>query len=242
MNSALNNFEQLADKYKFVNPITPDLQNFAILHSRKNLKKLLRDAGDFSIIFGFVLSVYSLAKKLGLSITFFQSKVITAFLSISIGISGVTGGNIAISYIIDKYSTNEDKTEQITNDTAGILELDTPVEDTKTINIKHRIGVNLFLGSDKELARSVSNFLAIELIKIVGSDKVTLLGFKERRKTDRIAMGSIRTLGKQKIITAKLVNVENSRAEYVTSEKIESIDGLGEACRKIAVRIVDKLK
>ncbi len=242
MSSTLNNFEQLADKYKFVNPITPDLQYFALSHGRKNLKKLLRDAGDYSIIFGFVLSVYSLAKKLGLGITFFQSKIVVAFLSVSIGISGVTGGNIAINYVNDKYSTDKDKTEQITNDTTGILELDDPVEDTKTIHIKHRIGVNTFLGPDKELARSVSNFLAIELIKIVGSEKVTLLGFKERRKTDRIIMGSIRTLGKQKIITAKLVNVENSRAEYVTSEKIESIDGLNEACRKIAVRIVDELK
>ncbi len=76
----------------------------------------------------------------------------------------------------------------------------------------------------------------------MGTNNVTLIKSEKNIKVHRVVIGSVRSLGSQRFITAKIVNKENSKIEYITSEKTTSYEELNDACCRISKRISDNLK
>ncbi|MCU0822700.1 MAG: hypothetical protein MUC95_09560, partial [Spirochaetes bacterium] len=219
----------------------PDIQDFAVSLSGKKLRELLKKSGDYSVLFGIILSVYAAAKKLGIGITFLQSKIIAAGLAVCLGVSGYAGGRAAASYVSGFLSGEKETREKVDN-SGVLLKSDVTVETAKPGTGRFFFGVNTFAGHDADTAKSVSNMITAELVSVIGYDKVTLLEYQDRRKADKIVMGSVRILGKQTIITARVVNVQTARTEFATSEKISSLNELDKACRRIADKIAGRFR
>ena len=236
MNQEIIQFNDLMIKYRFTEPVSADIQDFAVAISRKNLKVLLKKSGDYGAVFGIILAVYTSAKELGIGITFLHCKIIAGLLAVCLGVSGYAGGRAVVSYAVDALTENEETTQE-NSDSGVLLKIDEPVQTAKPGTGKFFFGVNVFSGANADMAKSVSNMITAELVNVIGYDKVTLLEYQDRRKADMIVMGSVRSLGKQTIITARVVNVQTARTEFVTSENISSFDEMDNACRNIAERI-----
>lgn len=64
------NLEELLDKYKFARPVPEDARKEILASKKKNLVRVLKSVGAFSALYGVLLSVYFVLKKLGVSIPF----------------------------------------------------------------------------------------------------------------------------------------------------------------------------
>ena len=241
MNQELTNFNNLMTRYRLTKPVSPDIQDFAVSISRKNLKALLKKSGDYSVVFWIILSVYAIAKKFGIGITFLQSKIIAGMLALCLGVSGYAGGRAVAAYIVDALS-EKDKISEDDSNSGVLLRTDEPVQAVKAGTGKFFFGVNVFSGNNADIAKAVSSMITAELVNVIGYDKVTLLEYQDRKRADKIVMGSVRSLGKQTIVTARVVNVETARTEFVISETISSLDNMDNACRIIAEKIGKRFK
>lgn len=60
--------EQLLDRYKFTRPVPEDVREEILSSKKKNLVRVLKTVGAFSVAYGALLSVYFAIKKLGVAI------------------------------------------------------------------------------------------------------------------------------------------------------------------------------
>ncbi len=267
MNGMVQNFEKLLDKFRFREPIPPDVSRYILDYKMKSLINTLKAVNEYGIIYGFVLKVYYSAKKIGVRLSVAQSKVVafTVFLIISASVSLViysiflktgmkdlpgTGGYESKQdnqvngkdepgkSINNKENTIDDKTGEKTNNIEENKDKMLSIKDSEP-PVKYRIGVETFTSSavKTEEAIKISDLLTEELIKIKGNNKVKRLYSDIRKNSNFVLLGSVEMLGKSYIISAKIVNVENSKVTYSVSDNAETKDEINTACLRIAKKI-----
>jgi hypothetical protein len=231
MNDNLNIFEQALDKLAFRQPVPFEARQFALYNKRKALELTLKKFGDYSVYYGLVLRIYFYAIRLGITLSVLQSKIIlfavsaiacgalysAAYLTANILKKGVAiPNNIHINYSAE--SGQEIQSERMESH---------PVEKNDKLKkqpntIKNRIGVERFSGEavDEKLLDSLTDNLAEKLISLRGKERVINLRKGIRKKNINLLLsGSIEKLGNQYIITAKIINVENSNVLFITTEE-----------------------
>jgi hypothetical protein len=60
--------EKLLDKYKFIRPVPPGVQESILSSKKRTLVRILKTAGAFSAVYGVFLSLYFAVKKMGIGI------------------------------------------------------------------------------------------------------------------------------------------------------------------------------
>ena len=241
MTAAINSFQRLLDKYKFVNPVPVEVQSFALLNSRKNLLLILKNAGDYSFFFGRVLAILYLARKLNVRLTVVQSKLF--FLLVSALLIAFT--TMSLFFLVSTDKTPPHLSENIvTEKHVSVVRKNTSIKSASKQNPaipeNYIIGIDIFTGN--AAAGDISERITSELKQLLGTKKVIMLGKGSAgKKPPKILMGSVKDMGVNRYLAVRLVNSTTSRIEYAGYIRISPEDKIDVICGSIAKDIVKKL-
>lgn len=242
-------FHQVLEKYKTVEPVSLEVQEY-ILSSRKEvLKKILKKMGQFGIFYSISISIYYLLKKFSLNASLLQSKIIAGAL-IAVTATVTTGGGYVTTRYIIKKIKEKNKTEVPVDVNTGntiekkLLDSEKKIVRKKRKSFAHilkypfRVKVLSFRGEDKRLALMVSRLITQEIQKQKTRKIYIIRKGQERKNLNRFLMGSVRKLGSKYIITAKVVDAFNSKTISIYSKEFDSSQELGKVCSQLAGKIV----
>jgi hypothetical protein len=245
MTNKNDNLRELAVRYKMTNDIPPHVQKAAMDSARKNLPLILKKARNYGLVLSAALYIFDAGRKIGLRLTIAQSKAVLA-ISAAISLTLITSGAYIIvkTYFIDPApdikleEKNAAPSESRTGST--VTTADTARNEDAAWK-KYDIGVFTFSGIDRKAAGIASKKITEHLKKALGPGRVTLSSAKEKEKLTRAVIGSVRTLGKDRFINAKVISVSDSRVEFAVTEKIEPENDIDGACERVSARIAEKI-
>lgn len=243
MNNEIEKYQKLLDKLELTRPVPEEVQRYAMKSGDRNLKAILKKTGYYSVFFGILLTLFRWIRSLGINATIFKSKIVLTILSANLASAVILGSQ----YIAGKYMLDEpvNETREVLQDAAlskkkDIVEKRSP-DRRKTSIRSSEIGIQPFSG-DSAQAEEVTSKIASYMSKSLGKKNVAFIRQDRKVKLDRVLMGSVRSFGDTRYITARIVNVKNSSVEFVLSEQYKSEEELNAACLRISRKIAEKMR
>ncbi len=243
MISDIKNFEMLVEKYRLTEPVPEEIQNYGLKSRDENLLIILKKTGEYTLIFAVLLKFYYLMKNSGLKITFIQARIILLSAALTIGLAA----SIA-TYKVIAYKTSTVVIDH-SADHAEVSEINDTIHETGSLPVKNRdqissgknyaVGVAGFTGDTGSLR--ITNTIYKMMKDKKSSPGIIMLTETKRNRVDKILSGSVRNIGAVKYITAKLINVKDSKVIFLINIEVESEDQIEGACKKIASAIEDKI-
>lgn len=271
MNNIIEIFRNILKKYKFELPISIDIQKYMIREKRSIIVDVLKAAKNFSFFYGATLRIFFFAKHLGKSLTLTQSAVILiVFFSIGLATASA-GGYLVVNAIIKEKKDAESIVykEPVSNNINIIKEKDTGSTDQMKIKekiakietkdnliadkkrkkqvseqIMYRMGISEFSAENvkEKQAQEITDKIYNELISIIGKRSILKIKGGRSKNINMMITGSIGKLGRNYMITAKVIDVEKGKSLLIISEDTESEDELNPACERIAKKMADIIK
>lgn len=247
MNERIEQFQRVLERMQFVEPASPELQEYIRKVKRKQFRKTLKRTGAYSLTFTLVSYIYFTLKKTGISITIYKSAAILALGSSITAVSIGAGAYFAVKKLTSP--VEEIRIEKILQEekvavlTPEIIKKETAAKESPADTlekIRKRIGVQPFDAAnvDGSIAGRVTDMIAQGLIAIRGLDYV-VNGRKEKKekRTGMVLKGSVELFNGMYTVTAKVVDVQTLKVLYYTSESAASKDDIDGACARIAKKI-----
>ncbi len=152
-----------------------------------------------------------------------------------------------------EYLKNDIKKEQIKNEKVQSLKTDKNTSSnsslrkkTAFIPVRYDLGVIPFTGENvpSSFSTAFSDELTKSISKLYSNKKVLNVRFADKRKTsiEKMVLGSVEKLGTSYTISAKIVNVIDSKILFYTSHTINDKREIKKASSIIAEKIVSHLK
>ncbi|MCP4134113.1 MAG: hypothetical protein GY754_24285 [bacterium] len=254
MNRDIEQLNTILGKYELTDSVSPEIQEYAIKSGRDNLKIILKKTGYYSAFFGLFLSFFYMARSFGFKATvLIKGKIVIALVFVN-AIAVAAGGGY---YVFDKYILSKapekdspgsiiaDRLHEQAEKVQRVSKKGTP---KKKYQIEYIIGntrIQTFKGKDPALAKKITDNIAVNLKKMKGTGAAEVqntIQNNEKKDIAKMIMGSIRVLGGTTFITARVINAKNTKMEFVTSEQIDSLKDLDEACRNISKKIAEKIQ
>ncbi|MCP4138633.1 MAG: hypothetical protein GY754_47190 [bacterium] len=263
-------FHELLNKFRFVEPVADDIQDSMVRSRERVLRSSLKEAGEYSAAYGFVLSVYFTARKAGLRPSIAVSKLLAVCLVFML--TGAAAAGIFFSFRSFVFTDREKEMvrpvpEIVIPDEPGRKNADNLIENNdfkkkdpiekeavkkdteeeKPVEAvkKYRLGVTSFKvrNMDPGTAEKVGSALSAELVRILGSDKVVVLEEERKGKSiNRLLVGTVTKLGKRYYISAKVVDAETSEVFFGETGTVNSVAELEGVSRNIAKKIAQKIE
>ena len=247
MSERIEQFNRVLDRMGFVEPASPELQEYIRKVKLKQFRKTLKRTRAYSVAFALVTYIYFTLKKMGIGITIYKSAVILA-LGSSITAASIGAGayfavkklsapaeEIRIEKILQEEKIAAPGTESIKKETAAAQ---SPADTLE--KIRKRIGVQPFDSAnvDGSMAGRVTDMIAEGLIALRGIDYV-VNGRKQKKekRSGMVLKGSVEFLNGVYTVTAKVVDVQSLKVVYYTSETAASEGDIDGACARIAKKI-----
>ncbi len=245
MNNDINKYQQLLDKLKLSRPVPEKTQKYAIKSGDRNLKQILKKTGYYSAFFGMILALYRWMRFVGINATLLKGKILLSVITAGVVSSAVVlspkiaerhiGYNQAPEISEQKGEANLPGNRALEKKPApGSIGTDNPIGSAQ-------IGIQAFSG-DEEAGRIITSKMAANISESFGAGNVAFIARDKKVKLDRLLMGSVRTFGDTKYITARIINVKDSSVEHVFSEEYHTDSEMKNACRRISEKIAEKLK
>ncbi|MCP4133849.1 MAG: hypothetical protein GY754_22965 [bacterium] len=261
MNRDIEQLNSILEKYELTDPISPEMQEFAIKSGRDNLKIILKKTGYYSAFFGLFLSLFYMTRSFGFkAAVLIKGKIIITVVLVNTIAAGAGGGYYINKYMLSK-APEKDPLESVIADRAheqakkdvakktvkmqSVSKKETLKEEYQFEYIIGNIRIQTFKGKDPALAKKITANIAVNLKKIKGTGITKIqntIQNNEKKDIAKMVMGSIRTLGGTTFITARVVNAKNARVEFVASQQIDSPKDLDEACGNISKKIAEKIQ
>ncbi len=142
MNDTITQFNALLEKYKLIEPVSPEQQEFIIKQRKAELKKLLKKTGQYGIVIWLSILIFERLRDWGISLTLVQGKIILGLTVAAIASGTSIGGYMAAKYVIKAVLEPERKIEERTEEKTEeikpghILDEDKPPQTGPAENIK----------------------------------------------------------------------------------------------------------
>jgi TolB-like protein len=208
-------FNMLLVKYKFMDEVPDFIQEYVSDTQKKALISSLKKLGASGLFYSFILLIYFSIRKKGYSISLAASKAV-AWVFIAIAGFSAAGGAVYIAANLNEEKAMTDQTiitDKISN------------EILQQSYQKYRLGIGQFMSrdNDSELSKKITNIIANELTALMGKDCVLELD-KERKgkKVNLVLVGAVGKLGRELIISTKIIDVENSQVLF--AENVKAVD------------------
>ncbi len=253
MNEKMNLIQKLLEKFKFTGPLAPADQAFILSSMREALVSTLKVLNQYSFVYGMVLKIFFMARRMGIRITAAQSAlmlgIITVFAAAAIagGITVarglLTSGNepLPLERVLKKIE------EPNSRDMSLKIAEKEKVGEKKIENspvIAYRLGIEGFSNDniDRNKSLLVTERIRAGLAGYLGSGSIINLSDGNRtRNFNLLLTGSVGKLGSLIMISAKVVDLEKGSALYITDENINSDSEIISACDRISGRIAEKI-
>jgi len=238
---------ELIKKSRLDKPVPAEVQAYIRENKGRQFKKIMKKAGVYSVLFGLISNLFFYLKRIGLGVTIVKTAVILTVTAVII-ISFTTAG----LYMLGRgyFSGKIQEKVEILDGNKGALDLfpagnkiDKALPENDAASESDRVGVQQFVGVNVPASRAAEtgDLIYEKLSSMTGSDRVVNFR-KGRKKAGVLLMGSIEYLNNGYMISARLVNIKDSKIIYYTSENIISLDELERACQSISTRIAEKIK
>jgi hypothetical protein len=208
-------FNKLLIKFKFIEEVPIYVQEYVSDTQKKALISSLKKLGTYGLFYSFILLIYFGIRKKGFGLSLSMSKAI-AWTLITIASFSAAGGAVYIAANINKGKTMIDQsitTESINN------------ERVKQAYQKYRLGIGQFMSrnNDNELSEKITGIITNELTALLGKDYVLELDQDRKgKKVNLVLVGAVGKLGRELIISTKIIDVENSQVLF--AENVQVID------------------
>lgn len=243
MNGSVSVFSRAMERFRFVEPVPPEVQRHIRRVKRREFLKILRRAGAYSTLFAIVSSVFFTLKKLGVSITIAKAAML-------IGVSALLlfGGAASSVYYAVRALTAPDSEIRVQSEESGqsvassqalVSNATAPTAATDPPElVERRFGVQGFTAAnvDPATAARVSGMVASELAKLKGGERV-IRGASKDRKAGMLVLGSVEELGGAYDVTARVVSVKDGRILFYSSETAGSAAELDGAAVRLSRKI-----
>ncbi len=249
MNSNVEQLYNVLDKYKFVEPASPEVQRHIRKIKKAQFKKTLKRTASYSLTFALIGYMYFTIKKLGIGITIVKSAAILAAGSTVAAVSIATGTYYTVKHITVSEPEQEIEIEQIIEQESIVpikgvspvkqraVKKEEPKDSIEVI--EKRIGVQPFFAENVEntTAHMVTDKIAEEIARLRGKDYVVNYRSIKDKRSGIILKGSVEFLDGTYTISAKLVDVKSLKLLYYTTETVKSLGEIDEACVRISGKI-----
>ncbi len=224
--------EKLVEKFRFDEPVSPQIKNYISSSKERNLKTILRKEGRYSIFTGLILLVFLLARKAGLTLSFLQATAISVTATIMTTAIVVTGSITGVNYVIEKNRAEKDTPLPV---------IETPVEDHAG-TILTPVSLFSFSGTTETapVARLTTDIIYNRFVAERGEGNVFLASGGGRKGYH--VTGSVEKIHSGYSITVKTVNPANGVIVDIETTEIHSEDELYSACSSIVKRISKSIK
>ena len=212
----------LLQEYELLQPVPDDFKGRISSRMEGQFKEVLKKTGQYSLAYGFFLSIYFFFKKKGLFL-YLMKIIISLFTAASVSLGTYVVYN-KINYGTWFLTENKIVNENLK---AGFI---------------NQIELIPFKGSaEAELFSIVEGNIIKEINRLKGK------GFSIRRiepsgNASKILLGSIDMAGENIVIFYKVVSVEDSKILYAGHNEISPNNDIDGICRGIAENIVSAIK
>jgi hypothetical protein len=242
-----NQLFEVLNKYKLAYPVPGDIQDFIEEDRKETLKTILKITGAAGLLFWLALIFQITIKKLGISLSILQSKLIVGITVCAVATGSTTGTYQAVKYVQKKVIHKEQKVEipeKKTEETIEKKKLKKDRAEEKNIfsTIQYRIGVLSFKGINTDHAQEINDKITSHLEEKLGSDRIIKAHPEQDRNVNFMLMGSLMQFGDTYTVTVKVTNVETGKLEIAFSDDIATSQEIDEACVRIADRILKNIK
>ncbi|MFC1670665.1 hypothetical protein ACFL20_09750 [Spirochaetota bacterium] len=241
--------KELLSRYELQSPVPVDFQEYISSEMGSMFKRILKRAGQYSLVYGIFIALYFFLKKYGIKFTLTRlivSLVTTAAI--------VTGSFYVYIKVIDEKTVDTTETMDLKIKKGLTKTGDKTLPKIKSIEkksdkktggiITYTVGIEPFISSslDKKTLKSISSRLKSEFVRMRGLQysKAVRKGYKKNIKYT--LLGSAEKMGDTVIIFAKVIDTKNSAILFATKEKALSIKDINKACSKISRRVVSKIE
>lgn len=237
----IKGLENLLNKYRFTDPVSPDIQKRMIRSKKEIFVRVLKTVGRFSAVIGIFQSLYFLLKKLGINI--FTAKFILYVATAGI-ISG--GAYTAVKYLDDGTAPDK-KIEMIDGGRAlpSVPEIQKVKVTRKSAPVKnYTLGITEFSGESAgpDAAERLSTALTGRLSALKGDSYAGLFSGGGAKGVRYSLFGSVEYLNGKYILHIKVVDLETSSIVLLEKMDADSVEKLEKKLGPLADKIIKKLE
>jgi len=221
--------EKLIDKFKFDEPVDSSVKKYIHESKKRNLKHILKSERKYGFFTAAAVFVFFLAKKAGLTLSYFNAVVITGAVA-AVSTAAVIAGSVSgVNYIIEKNRVLEEIPAPV---------IETPEVKPSLKNIKP-VSIYRFSGTTDSsiIAEQVTGTIYKKLLAEHGEDNVFLSSFS--KNSGYLVTGSVEKLNNRYLITMKIVDPARGIIINMDTNEIDSVDELPSVCRRL-VKIINR--
>lgn len=219
--------EKLIEKFRFQEPVSPDVKIYISVSKQNNLKNILKNEKKFGLITGAALFVYFLARKAGFTLSFFQAAVISGAVTMITTVTIIAGGVSGVKYVIEKNNVIE---------VVPPPAIEVPDEKAAIPAVKS-VSIYTFSGThdSSKIAERATGIIYKKLLAERGEGNVMLSSFSA--KSGYLVTGSVEKLQTGYLMTVKVVDPSRGVILNMETIEIDSEEDLHTACSSIAKKI-----
>lgn len=242
-NKQVELFKRLMQKAKLVKPESQENQKHILISKKRQFKKILKRAGNYSLIIAFASYLFFFFKKIGVGISFMKSITLATTVTIMLAVSVISGTYYTVKYVImpaleeqvEKIpqKVNEIK-EELTKEKAEITKKkETTIEKTQVV-IKQFIAEDL----DAKITKQIMNKISSGVVK--NNNKIEFVSIKNKN-AKLILIGSVDLLEESYTIYSKIIDKKTSKVLFYESETAKTKQDIDSACNRLAQKIAKKI-
>ncbi len=219
-------FEDLLDNAGFVKPVfKEDIKN-AGKSKRILLKKILRETGQWTILFGLLFGLIDIIKKA--KIILLANKIISVSITLSLSIG---------SYYTIKYLTYRDaEVKSSISDLSESEKLKEDIITEKNTSLAEKNEIEFQLFTSTSVDKSTLGIINSELLKglkTINKNRIKESNNESDAETKYIILGHVEDIEKSLHIYIKIIDKETSEVIFVLNKGMHK-DNMVEECRTIS--------
>lgn len=240
MNSSIQTFDLVLEKYRFREPLPEADRRAALRLKSESLRRVLEANGRYGAAYGLVLWFFFRARKLGLKLPLVQAKALLAGLAMAAAVCAAGG-----TYAAVRFFTAPPIIQKSMPEVGDPIRAAAPVIPARNPAAASASGPALDLVIDDFTGKKLDGTAREHITALVTKQLTEMRGITIGRASERnrnrssrlLLMGSVDSFGEAYLIHVKIVDSETTRIVFSASEKAASAKDLERAASSIAGKI-----
>jgi len=230
--------QRVFDRYRISSPLPGEIQRRAMRMKRKNLVAVMKKLGIYSPLYGMILAVYFLMKKIGIGLSVMQSAVVLFTASV-VAVPSVAAGG----YVLAGMAMVQSPPVQMERDKKDAPAAEPGAKSGEVSggsgSIAYRYRLQFYglenNGAGGPLVARVSDTMRGEIIRLKGRDRIAVTAAPDG--AGLVLTGSVEKLDRQYLLSIRLTERRTRRIIFAASEESATAEGL----RDLAVRFAQSV-
>lgn len=249
MRNEEKNIDRLLEKLKIKSPLTQKNIKEIKRRKRKSLVKIFKEAKQYNPVFGAILFIFFMFKRIGITISFLQSATIMVCVSIFVPTVLVASLYIGVKMYLDDKTEIKIENKEV-SETINIQKKEKPVKvkpvikpETKPIKkFKKFIIFNSFETNNvnNDVILKLSNNFKKRLRNLRGNENI--LSEATNTENNYYLFGSIEKIENKYVLSIRLVDKKSGMIDFLDTTQVNSMNELKGKIQQLALQISQRLE